>query len=91
MMMIDEDDDDCGDDVGDGEGGSDAGDSDNDGTCNINDDDINKKRETTSYIMQSSTTKPRDPKQQIDGLVQDCSNSIALAMELLQSCTKPSK
>ena len=23
------------------------------------------------------------------GLVQDCSNSIALAMELLQSCTKP--
>ena len=26
----------------------------------------------------------------IDGLVQDCSNSIALAMELLQSCTEPS-
>ena len=26
----------------------------------------------------------------IDRLVQDCSNSIALAMELLQSCTKPS-
>ena len=25
-----------------------------------------------------------------DGLVQDCSNSIANAMELLQSCTKPS-
>ena len=25
----------------------------------------------------------------INGLVQDCSNSIALAMELLQSCTKP--
>ena len=25
----------------------------------------------------------------IDGLVQDCSNSIANAMELLQSCTKP--
>ena len=24
----------------------------------------------------------------IDGLVQDCSNSSALAMELLQSCTK---
>ena len=24
-----------------------------------------------------------------DGLVQDCSNSIALAMELMQSCTKP--
>ena len=28
--------------------------------------------------------------QEIDGLVQDCSNSIANVMELLQSCTKPS-
>ena len=28
---------------------------------------------------------------EIDGLVQDCSNSSALAMELLQSCTKPSE
>ena len=26
----------------------------------------------------------------IDGLVQDCSNSSALAMELLQSCSKES-
>ena len=26
----------------------------------------------------------------IDGLVQDCSTSSALAMELLQSCAKPS-
>ena len=26
----------------------------------------------------------------IDGLVQDCSNSIANALELLQSCAKPS-
>ena len=26
----------------------------------------------------------------VDGLVQYCSNSSALAMELLQSCTKPS-
>ena len=26
----------------------------------------------------------------VDGLVQDCSNSSALAVELLQSCTKPS-
>ena len=25
----------------------------------------------------------------LDGLVQDCSNSRVLAMELLQSCTKP--
>ena len=29
-------------------------------------------------------------KEKIDGLVQDCSNSIANALELLQSCTKPS-
>ena len=29
-------------------------------------------------------------KDQVDGLVQDCSNSIANAMELLQSYTKPS-
>ena len=27
----------------------------------------------------------------MDGLVQDCSNSGALTMELLQSCAKPSK
>ena len=27
----------------------------------------------------------------IHGLVQDCSNSSALAMELLQSCTEPSR
>ena len=27
---------------------------------------------------------------EIDGLAQDCSNSIANALELLQSCTKPS-
>ena len=26
----------------------------------------------------------------IDGLVQDCSNSSELALELLQSCTEPS-
>ena len=27
---------------------------------------------------------------QLEGLVQDCSNSIANALELLQSCTEPS-
>ena len=31
-----------------------------------------------------------DIKHNIDGLVQDCSNSIANALELLQSCTGPS-
>ena len=30
------------------------------------------------------------PRTLIDRLVQDCSNSSALAKELLQSCTKPS-
>ena len=30
------------------------------------------------------------PSSNIDGLVQDCNNSSALAMVLLQSCTKPS-
>ena len=34
---------------------------------------------------------PMSPLQfHIDGLAQDCSNSCALAMELLQSCAKPS-
>ena len=28
---------------------------------------------------------------EMNGLVQDCSNSITNALELLQSCTKPSK
>ena len=31
-----------------------------------------------------------DEWQYIDGLVQDCSDSIALAMEFLQSCAKSS-
>ena len=38
----------------------------------------------------SDTTNSPKSAQYIDGLVQDCSNSSALAMELLQSCTKPS-
>ena len=36
-------------------------------------------------VMEIMQEKPH-----IDGLVQGCSNSSALAMELLQSCTKPS-
>ena len=31
------------------------------------------------------------PYSEVDGSVQDCSNSIANALELLQSCTKLSK
>ena len=41
--------------------------------------------EDKSESSSSSLTHDCD----IDGLVQDCSNSSALAMELLQSCTKP--
>ena len=60
----------------------------------------------TSYSPQQGTTKDRvsnglvtnwsistsflTQKSHIDGLVQDCSNSSALALELLQSCAKPS-
>ena len=36
-------------------------------------------------------TKQTKTEYKIDGLVQDCSNSSVLAMELLQSCTKSSK
>ena len=35
-------------------------------------------------------TSIRGAQDDINGLVQDCSNSTVLAMELLQSCTKPS-
>ena len=43
---------------------------------------------TASITGHDSSARPAWPN--IDGLVQDCSNSSALAMELLQSCTKPS-
>ena len=39
------------------------------------------------FIVSTVENSHRD----IGGLVQDCSNSSALAMELLQSCTKPSE
>ena len=38
----------------------------------------------------SQATVVSNPQQYIVGLLQDRSNSSALAMELLQSCTKPS-
>ena len=54
----------------------------------------------TSYSMQKKTCTQTlalqnfeefyQKKFHIDGLVQDCSNSSEFAMELLQSCTKPS-
>ena len=37
------------------------------------------------FTMQNSIVQIKH----IDGLPQDCSNSIVLAMELQQSCTKP--
>ena len=40
--------------------------------------------------IQHGLDKSLYPKKYIDGLVQDCSNSIANALELLQSCTNPS-
>ena len=40
--------------------------------------------------MNMSYQEPEHLDLYIDGLAQDCSNSIANALELLQSCTKPS-
>ena len=41
------------------------------------------------YISNHVYKNTKYPHVNIDGLVQDCSNSIANALELLQSCTKP--
>ena len=64
----------------------------------------NLKQSTTIFILKNSfenvckaqsfcsSIKVKSRSQfhnHVDGLVQDCSNSSALAMELLQSCTKP--
>ena len=43
-----------------------------------------------SYTGKMTSLYWINPQFYIDGLVQDCSNSIANTMELLQSCTKPS-
>ena len=43
---------------------------------------------TSHYLKECSAM--HDLQWHMKGLVQDCSNSIALAMELLQSCAKPS-
>ena len=45
---------------------------------------------TESISKQLFITPLTSPAQHIDGSVQDCSNSIANALELLQSCGKPS-
>ena len=54
----------------------------------ISDDDRPHWIHDVSPRMDSVIAQQRDL---IEVLVQDCSNSSALAMELLQSCTKPSK
>ena len=50
---------------------------------------------SSTEITQSPHVKgfkcSKNVKTKFDGLMQDCSNSIANALELLQSCTKPSK
>ena len=40
--------------------------------------------------MADLLSRPQYVNADVDGLVQDCSNSIANALELLQSCTKTS-
>ena len=46
--------------------------------------------ENGSHFVSASMCQPVAWWCHMDGLVQDCSNSIANALELLQSCTKPS-
>ena len=46
--------------------------------------------ELSDQIMMISTNTKMNKENDIDGLVQDCSNSIANALELLQSYIKPS-
>ena len=44
----------------------------------------------TGVLSQAMNMGLYIPRWYIDGLVQDCGNSSALAMELLQSCIEPS-
>ena len=48
-----------------------------------------RKRQDRSVGWEWDVAYRNEMRGQIDGLVQDCSNSSALPMELLQSCTKP--
>ena len=47
----------------------------------------NISKQTTEDSLKKQTNNHL----QIDGLVQDCSISLAYALEILQSCTKPLK
>ena len=46
---------------------------------------------TNRQIVRMHTMVKNGKHQQIGGLEQDCSNSIANALELQQACSKPSK
>ena len=54
-------------------------------TCNVNKKE--KKNQLISTIDMSVESK--SSRDYLDGLAQDCGNSSALALELMQSCTKP--
>ena len=55
--------------------------------ADYNDTIVNNMERISKKLFITPLTSPP---QHIDGLVQDCSNSIANAMELLKSCTKQS-
>ena len=43
-----------------------------------------------THLGSLETRRPKESKCSFNGLVQDCSNYIVDALELLQACTKPS-
>ena len=51
--------------------------------------DLPIKSRLTPLAMGNYMNAPMTVKEHIDGLVQDCSNSIANALELPQCCIKP--
>ena len=51
---------------------------------------IEPYQSTPTFEMAALCIKVHKTQRNIDGLAQDCSNFIANALELVQSCTKPS-
>ena len=51
---------------------------------------LTKRLFQVNFWNDFQTCQTMNGKEHFDGLVQDCSNSIANALELLQFCTKPS-
>ena len=60
-------------------------------TDTTSDDHIKRSVELHGYQLSFGSLLFISKEDQIDGLVQDCSISSALATEILQPCTKPSK